>query len=216
MTSKPELLQQLSDGVLEMEEEKVIHIAEAYIQNGYPVIEGIMGGLAAGMNRAGKLCEDEIYFIPELLGCADAMYAGIEVMKPHLSKEDSSKKIRVVIGVVEGDTHDIGKNILKMMLEAANFETYDLGKDVNLDLFIEKAEGINADLICLSTLMSTTMAGMQQVIKKLENAGLRNKYKVIIGGSCISKSFADKIGADGYAANASEAVRLVKRLFEIR
>lgn len=211
--SKEALLQQLSDYVLEMEDEKIIPVAKAYAENGYPALEGIMNGLADGMNRAGKLCDEDVYFIPELLGCADAMYNGIDILKPHLPKETQGQtKHKVVIGVVEGDTHDIGKNLVKLMLEAANFEIHDLGRDVVLDEFVNKAREVNADLICLSTLMSTTMEGMRTVIQKLEQEGIRANHKVMIGGSCISQSFAEKIGADGYSANATEAVRLAKRL----
>jgi corrinoid protein of di/trimethylamine methyltransferase len=211
--SKETLLKQLSDCVVEMEDEKIIPIAEAYVKNQYPAMEGIMNGLADGMNRAGKLCDEDIYFIPELLGCADAMYNGIGILKPHLPKATTAqKKPKVVIGVVEGDTHDIGKNLVKLMLEAANFEIYDLGRDVVLDNFVTKAREVNAELICLSTLMSTTMEGMRTIIQKLEQEGIRANHKVMIGGSCISQSFADKIGADGYSANATEAVRLAKRL----
>ena len=211
--SKEALLQQLSDCVLEMEDEKIIPVAEAYVANHYPISEGIMNGLADGMNRAGKLREEDIYFIPELLGCAEAMYNGIDILKPHLPQDSIiEKRHKVVIGVVEGDTHDIGKNLVKLMLEAANFEVHDLGRDVVLDAFISKAEEIKADLICLSTLMSTTMEGMRTVIQKLEEADIRTNHKVIIGGSCVSQSFADKIGADGYSANATAAVRLAKKL----
>ena len=211
--NKQDLLQQLSDQVLNMEDEKIIPVAQTYVEQKFPIIEGIINGLADGMNRAGKLCDEDVYFIPELLGCADAMYAGLDILKPHLPQEAAAlKKPKVVIGVVEGDTHDIGKNLVKLMLEASGFETYDLGRDVILDQFIEKAEAVKADIICLSTLMSTTMEGMRTIINKLKAAGLRDKYKIMIGGSCISQSFADNIGADGYSANSTEAVLLAKSL----
>ena len=121
-------------------------------------------------------------------------------------------KAKAVIGVVEGDTHDIGKNLVKIMLDTAGYEMYDLGRDVPLDAFVEKAKEVDAQLVCMSTLMTTTMDGMRVVIEKLKEAGIRDKVKVMIGGSPISQKFADEIGADGYSVNAVEAVKLANRL----
>ena len=140
------------------------------------------------------------------------MYAGLEVLRPHLPETAEGEKIKAVIGVVEGDTHDIGKNLVKIMMDTAGFEMYDLGRDVPLDDFVEKAAEVNASLVCMSTLMTTTMGGMRTVIEKLKEKGIRDKVKVMIGGSPISQKFADEIGADGYSVNAVEAVKLAKRL----
>ena len=148
----------------------------------------------------------------DVLLCSDAMYAGLEVLRPHLPETAEGGKTRAVIGVVEGDTHDIGKNLVKIMLDTAGFEMYDLGRDVPLDAFVEKAAEVNASLVCMSTLMTTTMDGMRIVIEKLKEKGIRDKVKVMIGGSPISQKFADEIGADGYSVNAVEAVKLAKRL----
>ena len=132
---------------------------------------------------------------------------------PHLPETaEGGGKPKAVIGVVEGDTHDIGKNLVKIMLDTAGFEMYDLGRDVPLDAFVEKAAEVNASLVCMSTLMTTTMDGMRIVIEKLKEKGIRDKVKVMIGGSPISQKFADEIGADGYSVNAVEAVKLAKRL----
>ena len=215
MSSKEELLKRLSDGVLDMEEEDVAEAAREYLESGYPALDGIMEGLIDGMNRAGQLFEEEEYFVTDILLCSDAMYAGLDVLKPHLPTESEDNKKKVVIGVVEGDTHDIGKNLVKIMLETAGFEMIDLGRDVPLQQFVDRAKEEGAELVCMSTLMTTTMAGMETVIHLLEEAGIRDQVKVMIGGGPISQKFADKIGADGYSQNAVEAVNLAKRLLNI-
>ena len=215
MSSKEELLKSLSDGVLDMEEEDVAEAAREYLESGYPALDGIMEGLIDGMNRAGQLFEEEEYFVTDILLCSDAMYAGLDVLKPHLPTESEDNKKKVVIGVVEGDTHDIGKNLVKIMLETAGFEMIDLGRDVPLQKFVDSAKEEGAELVCMSTLMTTTMAGMETVIHLLEEAGIRDQVKVMIGGGPISQKFADKIGADGYSQNAVEAVNLAKRLLNI-
>ncbi|ATW24334.1 corrinoid protein [Candidatus Formimonas warabiya] len=212
MKSQQELLLALSDCVVNMEDELVGGVAEEYVAAGYPALEGILKGLVDGMEKAADLYEQQEYFIPELLVCADVMYNGLDVLRPHLEQADSGKKHKVVIGVVEGDTHDIGKNLVRIMLEAAGYETYDLGRDVPLQRFVDKAKEVKADVIAMSTLMSTTMPGMGEVIELLKGAGIRERIKVIIGGAPISLAFAQKIGADGYSANAVDAVKVVDRL----
>lgn len=210
--SKEELLAKLSECVLEMEEEEAAEVAQEYVDAGYPAFDGIMEGLVDGMNKASDLYDAEEYFVTDLLLCSDAMYAGLEILKPHLPVEGGEGKAKAVIGVVEGDTHDIGKNLVKILLDTAGFDMYDLGRDVPLDAFVEKAKEIDAQLVCMSTLMTTTMDGMRVVIEKLEEAGIRDKVKVMIGGSPISQKFADEIGADGYSTNAVEAVKLANKL----
>ena len=210
--SKEELLKELSDCVFEMEDEKVISVAQEYIDIGYDPLEGITEGLVDGMNRAGVMYEEEEYFITDLLICSDAMYNGLDILKPHLPQKslDGEKTYKCVIGVVEGDTHDIGKNLVKIMLETAGFEMYDLGRDVPLRNFIDKAKEVDADLICLSTLMTTTMPGMKKVVEMLKEENMYGDTKVIIGGGPVSQTYCDKIGANGYSPNAVEAVKLAK------
>ena len=217
MGKKEELLKRLSDGVVDMEEEDVEAAANEYIEAGFPAFDGIMEGLVDGMNRASQLYDDEEYFVTDVLLCSDAMYVGLDIMRPHLPEEteNDAKKIRGVIGVVEGDTHDIGKNLVKIMMETAGFEMHDLGRDVPLQNFVDKAKEVEADIVCMSTLMTTTMGGMEDVVQMLEKSGIRDQVKVLVGGGPISQKFCEKIGADGYSSNAVEAVKLVKNLLSI-
>ncbi|MBV7275564.1 corrinoid protein [Clostridium sp. PL3] len=214
--SKEELLKRLSDGVLEMEEEDVIEAANEYVEAGYPAFDGIMEGLVDGMNRASQLYEEEEYFVTDVLLCSDAMYEGLAILRPHLPADEAEReKPKGIIGVVEGDTHDIGKNLVKIMLETAGFDMIDLGRDVTLQKFVDKAKEVNAAFVCLSTLMTTTMGGMKTVIELLKEAGIRENVKVLIGGGPISQKYCDIIGADGYSTNAVEAVKLAKKLLNI-
>jgi dimethylamine corrinoid protein len=196
-----------------MEENVTVKLSKQCLENGITAYEAIDKGLAAGMNRAGQLYEEEEYYIPELLMCSDAMYSGLEVLKPHLQKSETENKIKVVIGVVQGDTHDIGKNLVKIMLETEGFEVIDLGRDIPPQDFVNKAKEVNASIIVLSTLMTTTMEGMAEVISLLKQEGIRDKVKVMIGGGPISQGFADKIGEDLYNTNASNASKSAKVLF---
>lgn len=209
---KKELYGKLSDAVVEMDENESVNLSQQTVNSGYDAYEAIDRGLSNGMERAGKLFEEEEYFIPELLMCSDAMYAGLEVLKPHLKVKEEAVRHKVVIGVVEGDTHDIGKNLVKIMLETSGFEVFDLGRDIPPQQFVDKAKETGADIIALSTLMTTTMDSMAEVVNILHKEDVRAKFKVIIGGGPISQSFADKIGADGYSNNAAEAVRLARKL----
>ncbi|MDR1829898.1 MAG: corrinoid protein [Candidatus Fibromonas sp.] len=204
--------QKLSDAVVNMEDAAAASLSEEVVANGFDAYEAIDKGLADGMERAGTLFEEEEYFIPELLMCSDAMYAGLDILKPHIKTEEQTQKHKIVIGVIQGDTHDIGKNLVKIMLESSGFEVIDLGRDIPPAQFVEKAVETDADIIGLSTLMTTTMDGMRDVIDILKEKNLKNRFKVIIGGGPISLGFANKIGADGYAGNAAGAVRLARSL----
>ncbi len=209
---KEKLFKELAAAVVDMDEDKAVATAEAVVAAEVDAYEAIEKGLSAGMERAGELFDEEEYFIPELLMCSDAMYAGMDVLKPHIRQDTVAEKRRVVIGVIEGDTHDIGKNLVKIMLETSGFDVTDLGRDIPPARFVDTAREIDADIIALSTLMTTTMDGMGEVVRQLDSQGLRDRFKVIVGGGPISQGFADRIGADGYAVNAADAVRLARRL----
>ena len=207
---KEKLLAELDRCVLEMEDEAVTGVAQEYVDNGYDAYEGIVNGLSRGMEKAGELYEQEEYFVPELLICSDAMYNGLDVLRPHLPKDASRGSVAVVIGVVQGDTHDIGKNLVKIMLEAAGFQVYDLGRDVEPRAFVEKAKEVGARIICLSTLMTTTMHNMKTVVDLLREESLQDQIKVMIGGGPVSQAYAAQIGADAYTTDAAAAAGWAK------
>jgi corrinoid protein of di/trimethylamine methyltransferase len=207
-----DLHEALATAVVELDEPLTAELSQQVVALGHDAWAAVENGLIAGMNRAGQLFDEEEYFVPELLIAADAMYAGLTILRPHISGQFAGHGRRVVIGVVEGDTHDIGKNLVRIMLEVAGFEVFDLGRDVPARTFVDRAVEVEADVIALSTLMTTTMDQMAQVVRLLEAAKIRDRFKVIVGGAPISQQFADRIGADGYASKAALAVQLTKRL----
>lgn len=212
---KNEYLKILSDYVFEYEDEKIAEVAQNYLNDGYPPLDAIMDGLVDGMKRAGEMFQQEEYFVTDILLCSDAMENALVVLRPHLLQTENQLNRKIVLGVIEGDTHDIGKNLVKTMLQTEGFEVIDLGRDVPVDDFVDTAVKEEADIIGMSTLMTTTMSNMQRVIKKLEERNVRDKFKVMVGGGPISQSFADKIHADGYSSDAVEAVKLAKKLLGV-
>lgn len=214
MVDKQILLSQMAEAVVDMDEDLVEEAATEYVNAGHDALEGITSGLSAGMEEVGHLYEEQEYYIPELLICSEVMYKGMDILRPHLNKvsTDDKVKLKAVVGVVEGDTHDIGKNLFKIMLETQGFEVFDLGRDVPPDQFIDKAKEVGANLIGMSTLMTTTMRNMEVTIEKLKEAGIRDSIVVMVGGGPISHDFAMKIGADGYEAEASRAAETAKQL----
>lgn len=202
----------LFDAVVTMKDEAIGELAENYIKMGYPALDGINQGLIPGMRQAGDLMEQGIYSIPEILICSLALNKGMEVLRPHLLNAKQEKKTKVVIGVVHGDIHDIGKNLIRTMLEVDGYLVYDLGCDVPLEQFIIKAKEVQANVIAMSSLMSTPMLGMEKVIEILKDEGLREEIKVIVGGASVSPEFARNIKADGYAKDMAEALALMDQL----
>jgi corrinoid protein of di/trimethylamine methyltransferase len=209
---RQKLFDEIANAVLELDEDRTKALSQEVLKRGYDAWEAVEQGLILGVNSAGKLFDEEEYFVPELLIAADAMYAGLDILRPHIKEQFTGHTRKVVIGVVQGDTHDIGKNLVRIMLEVAGFEVHDLGRDVPPRKFVDRAIEVKADIIALSTLMTTTMERMGEVIGILEEENLRNRFKVIVGGSPLSQQFADRIGADGYAPKAAQAVQLAKRL----
>ncbi len=212
MRSKEIIFSEIRENLIEMEEEIVAKLCEETLSLNIDPKETIEKGLIAGMEEVGRLFEEEEYFLPEVLICSDAMNIGIDILRPHLKEGSSSNKVKAVIGVVEGDTHDIGKNLVKIMLEAGGIEVIDLGRDVPLDSFIDKTIEIEADFLIMSTLMTTTMEGMKVVIDKLNEKGIRDRVQVAIGGGPVSQRFASEIGADIYTRDANECVKTLKRI----
>lgn len=212
MATEQELHQGLYEAVVDMDEDRAAELARQVVAEGYDAYAAIEDGLSRGMDKVGELYEQEEYFIPELLLCSDAMYAGIDILKPHIVRQENSERHVVVIGVVEGDTHDIGKNLVKIMLESAGFDVVDLGRDIPAAEFVRAAEEHHAEIIALATLMTTAMPAMREVLEVLEKEAKRGNFKVVVGGGPISPAFAEKIGADVYAVNAAEAARLAREL----
>jgi 5-methyltetrahydrofolate--homocysteine methyltransferase len=169
-------------------------------------------GMIAAMAEVGERFERGDYFVPEMLISARAMQQGLSILKPHLQQSDLVSQGKIVIGTVKGDLHDIGKNLVSMMLEGAGFEIVDLGTDVPADRFIGAVTENGADVVAMSALLTTTMPQMKTVIMALDEAELRDRVKVIIGGAPVTESYAQDIGADGYAADASRAVKVTKSL----
>jgi corrinoid protein of di/trimethylamine methyltransferase len=199
-----EILEKLKNAVIEYDEDAAKEGAQEALDEGIKPNDAIFDGLVSGMQEVGKLFEAEEYFVPELLMCADALYAGLDILKPHVEQLDLGVKGSVVIGTVEGDVHDIGKNIVKMMFDVAGFQVYDLGRDVPLDQFVEEQIKTDSDLVCLSAMMTTTMVGMQKVIEDLKKKN--PNVKIMIGGAPVSGDIAEKWGADGYADDATNAL----------
>jgi 5-methyltetrahydrofolate--homocysteine methyltransferase len=172
-------------------------------------------GLIAAMTEVGDRFERQDFFVPEMLIAARAMQSGLQLLKPHLVGGDITAAGKVVMGTVRGDLHDIGKNLVGMMLEGAGFEINDLGTDVAPEAFVKAVQDDQSDIVAMSALLTTTMRNMRATIVVLEEAGIRGRVKVVVGGAPLTSNYADGIGADGYAADASRAVKLAKELLGI-
>lgn len=207
-----ELLQELSDAVISCKKDAVLAAVEK-AKSEIPASEIIEKGLAAGMNEVGVLFERGKLFLPHVMMAADAMTAGVSLLEADMPAGDKGKKLGVIVnGTVEGDVHDIGKSIVSTMLQSAGFEVHDIGRDVPVRNFVEKAKETGADMVGISALMTTTLQGQKEVIDLLKEEGLREKVKVMVGGAPATQAWAEKIGADCYAENASEAVTKAKEL----
>ena len=212
-----ELLKELHEGVVEFDEERVKEAAQAILDEGFNAYNAVMNGLAAGMEEVGELYDQQEYFVPELLMCADALYAGLDILKPHIRPEDigTSAKGQVVIGSVQGDVHDIGKNIIKMMFEVAGFTVHDLGRDVPLEKFVEEQLKTDSEIVAMSAMMTTTMMGMKKVVEMIKEKN--PDVKIMLGGAPVTSDVADLFGADGYAESAGNAVQeAVKMIGSLR
>ena len=207
------MFKELADAVITCKNDVVIAAVEKAKSEGIEPAEIIEKGLAAGMNEVGVLFERGKLFLPHVMMAAGAMEAGVALLEVDLPKDAVSKKLGVIVnGTVEGDVHDIGKSIVSTMLQSAGFEVHDIGRDVPLQDFIDKAKETNANMIGMSALMTTTLPGQKEVIEMLKEQGMRDNVKVMVGGAPATENWAAKIGADCYAENASEAVVKAKEL----
>ena len=185
---------------------------EAALTEGIPADKILKDGLIGAMAEVGRLFEENEYFVPEMLVAARAMQGGLALLKPYLAEAGTTSAGKVVIGTVKGDLHDIGKNLVAMMLEGAGVEVVDLGTDVSPEKFVKAVIDHQPGVVAMSALLTTTMPSMKGTIAALEEAGVRGKVKVMIGGAPVTDSFAKQIGADGYSPDASSATRLAKSL----
>jgi len=213
---RAEILKNLSDGVVEYQEDQVKEYSNAAVDEGLDAYDAIMNGLAAGMEIVGDLYDRQEYFVPEILMCADALYAGLDILKPHLKKDDSQGvKGQVVIGTVQGDVHDIGKNLIKMMFDVGGFTVHDLGRDVPLEKFAEEQLRTDSEIVALSAMMTTTMMGMKKVIAMIKEKN--PNVAIMLGGAPVTKDVANLFGADGYAESAGNAVQeAIKMIGQLR
>jgi 5-methyltetrahydrofolate--homocysteine methyltransferase len=207
-----EIISTLYNAILEGDEAVAKETVQAALDASLDPGQILADGMIAAMKEVGKRFEDGDYFVPEMLIAARAMQAGMALLKPRLVSSDVKSAGKVSIGTVKGDLHDIGKNLVALMLEGAGFEVKDLGVDVPPEKFIEAINTGSADIIALSSLLTTTMPNMKTTIEAIQQAGLRDKVKIMIGGAPVTQDYANQIGADGYSADASRAVALAHSL----
>jgi len=218
MATKQELLEKLKTGVVEYQEDMVKEAAQQALDDGYVPLEMIMDGLAAGMEVVGDLYDRNEYFVPEVLMCADALYAGLDILRPHVPKDETGLNAQVVIGSIQGDVHDIGKNLVKMMFDVAGWEVHDLGRDVPLEKFVDEQLRTDSEVVAMSAMMTTTMLGMRKVIQMIKDKN--PNVAIMLGGAPVTQDVANLFGADGYAESAgnavSEGIKMIGRLREMQ
>ncbi len=199
-----ELIQGLYDAVIKMDEDVARDLSRAVVDEGIDAYYAITNGLTAAMEKVSELYTAGEYYVPELLLCSDALYAGLEVLKPHITLEEAATNRSVIIGTVEGDIHDIGKNLVKIMFETAGWAVHDLGRDVLVPRFAEEQAKIGADVMALSALMSTSMLAMPKIIESVRREDPDVAF--LVGGAPLTRDIAESYGANGYASDAVEAI----------
>ncbi|MCD6529004.1 corrinoid protein [Candidatus Bathyarchaeota archaeon] len=210
MVDEREILNRLRDSIVNFDIEGVREACKDAVESGIPPYRAVIDGMAKGMEIVGQKYEANEYFLAELIMAGETMKEGMKILEPHLKAGDVKATGRVVVGTVKGDLHDIGKNIVVTLLKAAGFDVIDLGIDVPAEKFVEAVKNNSPDIVAMSALLTTTMTEMENIIKELEKAGLRDKVKVIIGGAPITPDYARKIGADAAAKDAVEGVKICK------
>jgi 5-methyltetrahydrofolate--homocysteine methyltransferase len=207
-----DILQQIASNLYEGEDEAVAGLVQKALDQGLKPAEVLQGGLIAGMDQVGRDFKAGDLFVPEVLIAARAMHAGMGVLRPLLAEGDAASAGKYVIGTVKGDLHDIGKNLVKMMLEGAGFETVDLGTDVEPAAFVAAVREHKPSMVGMSALLTTTMVQMRATVEALVEAGLREQVKIMVGGAPVTEAFAREIGADAYAPDAASAVDVARSL----
>lgn len=207
---KRELLESIRKSVIAYDEIKCAALCRLALEEGLEARQAILEGLAAAMDQVGELYSRKEYFVPELLLCSDALQAGLKVLRPHLAPSPRDIRAKILLGVVEGDNHDIGKNLVKAMFEAAGWTVFDLGKNVTLERFMAGQQKFRADVVALSALMTTSMLAIPKVVEALK--GREPGVKILVGGAPLNPAIARKYGADGYAPDAGTAVQEARKL----
>jgi len=208
------LMNQITENVIEGNQNRVISLVQEALKREIEPEEILNEGMISAMEVVGQRFNDGIIYVPEMLVSAQAMKSGMRVLEPHLLQDNVEKKGTIVLGTVKGDLHDIGKNLVGIMLEGAGYNVIDLGTDTPPEKFVHAIRENNPQLVAMSALLTTTMTAMKGVIEKLDEENLRTKVGIIIGGAPVSREYAEKIGADAYGKNAFEAVSVVKTLLE--
>ena len=206
-----EILEQISTTVIEGDLDEISDLTEDALDEGLTADDILNKGLMPGMDHVGVEFRAGNMFVPEVLRSAKTMQTSMDILKPLLAESGVKMVGKVLLGTVKGDLHDIGKNLVGMMCEGAGFEVKDIGRDVAPEGFVEAVKEFEPDVVGMSALLTTTMRAMESTIKVLEEAGLRDKVKIMIGGAPVTQAFADQIGADGYASNAAAAAELAKK-----
>jgi 5-methyltetrahydrofolate--homocysteine methyltransferase len=207
-----EILSKISEAIIEGNVDDMVDMTEEALDDGIPAQDVLDKGLMAGMDYVGAEFKAGNMFVPEVLRSAKAMQTAMDVLKPELAKSGARRTGKVLLGTVKGDMHDIGKNLVGMMCEGAGFEVKDIGKDIDPEAFVQAVRDFKPDIVGMSALLTTTMRAMGHTIKALEEAGLRDQVKVMVGGAPVTQAFCDQIHADGYAPNAAAAADLAKKL----
>lgn len=210
-----DVLSSIAQGVQKGDDKQVVELVNKALKDGMPSVKILEKGLVPGIQALGKLFKDGKAYLPEILVSCRAMNRGVDLLKPHLTSADIPNKGTVVIGTVEGDMHDIGKNLVRLMLESNGFRVEDLGSDVVPDLFVTAARDTKANIIAMSALLTMTMVEMPKIMAALKEAGLRDKVKILIGGAPITREFAHEIGAEGFAEDCVSAVDEATRLMKL-
>ena len=206
-------IDEIVDAIIHLNGNRVTELALKAVAEGIAPLTVINDGLSAGLRKVGDLFAEEEMFLPELITAANMVSQTMDKMKPHLaSGEGFKRKGLYVIATVEGDVHDIGKNLVSLLLSASGYEVVDLGKDVPAKKIVDKVKELNPDVLGLSALLSTTMPSQHKVIQAIEEAGIREKVKVMVGGAPVTRNWAEKIGADGFAEDAASAVKEADRI----
>ena len=209
MSSNQSILNQLSEAIVELDIDSIVGLCQKAIETGVSPYDIVINGMAKGMEAVGQKYEDGEYYLAELIMAGETMKEGMTFLEPHLAENEIKKAGTCIVGTVRGDLHDIGKNVFVSLLKAQNYEVIDLGVDISPEQFIEAVKEHKPDLVAMSALLTTTMVEMENVVKQLKEAGLRDSVKIIIGGAPLNQKYAIGIGADAAATDAVEGIRII-------